>query len=300
MRMEQLKYLVDVAETKSMTKTAERLFVTPQAVSKNIKQLEMELDTVFLVRTSMGAELTHVGAAVVALARDMLEKELQMKQMIAADKKRTHYQQSFTIRICSTSAIANMLLPGIIAKFVQMGIHIVPRIYMVDTLQELLDHAEQGLCDLALATYNEEALFNRFAPYQYSLDMDLLAQDELVVVMNRESAAGREVLSVHDFMAHLCSMFCMMPVDNMMQRAESTHVMRSNDADFHRAMLKEADAYVLMPRRAYEHFFSDEAYRAIPMENAKPSLLHAAIYRKDAQEELRAFAKFVRMGMQKE
>ncbi|MBP3624952.1 MAG: LysR family transcriptional regulator, partial [Peptococcaceae bacterium] len=123
MRMEQLKYLVDVAETKSMTKTAERLFVTPQAVSKNIKQLEMELDTVFLVRTSMGAELTHVGAAVVALARDMLEKELQMKQMIAADKKRTHYQQSFTIRICSTSAIANMLLPGIIAKFVQMGIH---------------------------------------------------------------------------------------------------------------------------------------------------------------------------------
>ena len=91
----------------------------------------------------------------------------------------------------------------------------------------------------------------------------------------------------------------MMPVDNMMQQAQNTHVMRSNDADFHRAMLKEADAYVLMPRRAYEHFFNDEIYRAIPLENAKPSLLHAAIYRKDAQEELRAFAKFVRMGMQK-
>lgn len=301
MRMEQLKYLVDVAETKSMTKTAERLFVTPQAVSKNIKQLEMELDTVFLVRTSMGVELTHVGAAVVALARDMLEKEFQMKQMIAADKKRTHYQQSFTIRICSTSAIANMLLPGIIAKFVQMGIHIIPRIYMVDTLQELLDHAEQGLCDLALATYNEEALFNRFAPYQYTLDMDLLAQDELVVVMNADTEnAKKNVLSGQDFLGHMRTMFSMMPVDNMMQQALNTHVMRSNDADFHRAMLKEADAYVLMPRRAYEHFFSDEAYRAIPMENAKPSLLHAAIYRKDAQEELRAFAKFVRMGMQKE
>ena len=300
MRMEQLKYLVDVAETKSMTKTAERLFVTPQAVSKNIKQLEMELDTTLLVRTSAGVEFTHLGAAIVALARDMLDKELQMRQMITADKHRTQQQQSFFIRICSTSAIANMLLPGIIAKFMKMGIHIVPRIYMVDSLQELLDHTEQGLCDLALVSYNEEALFNRFAPYQYSLDMDLLAQDELIVVMNADTEnAKKDVLSVQDFLGHMCTMFSMMPVDNMMQQALNTHVMRSNDADFHRAMLKEADAYVLMPRRAYEHFFNYGGYRAMTLEHSKPSILHAAIYRKDASEYLRNFAQFVRVGMQK-
>ena len=298
MRMEQLKYLVDVAETKSMTKTAERLFVTPQAVSKNIKQLEMELDTTLLVRTSAGVEFTHLGASIAALARDMLEKELQMRQMIAADKHRAQQQQSFSIRNCSTSAIANMLLLGIIAKFMKMGIHIVPRIYMVDSLQDLLDHTEQGLCDLALVSYNEEALFNRFAPYQYSLDMDLLAQDELVVVMNADTAAQKEMLSIQDFLGHMCTMFSMMPVDNMMQQALNTHVMRSNDADFHRAMLKEADAYVLMPRRTYEHFFNYEGYKALTLENSKPSILHAAIYRKDTQKELHAFAQFVRMGMQ--
>jgi len=92
----------------------------------------------------------------------------------------------------------------------------------------------------------------------------------------------------------------MMPVENMVQQVLNTHVMRSNDADFHRAMLKEADAYVLMPRRAYEHFFSEAIYQELPLENSRPSILHAAIYRKDAQEELRAFAQFVRMGMQKE
>ena len=298
MRMEQLKYLVDVAETKSMTKTAERLFVTPQAVSKNIKQLEMELDTTLLVRTSAGVEFTHLGASVVALARDMLDKELQMRQMITADKHRTQQQQSFSIRICSTSAIANMLLPGIIAKFMKMGIHIVPRIYMVDSLQELLDHTEQGLCDLALVSYNEEALFNRFAPYQYSLDMDLLAQDELIVVMNADTAAQKDMLSIQDFLGHMCTMFSMMPVENMAQMALNTHVMRSNDADFHRAMLKEADAYVLMPRCAYEHFFNYAGYRAMTLERSKPSILHAAIYRKDASEYLRTFAQFVRVGMQ--
>lgn len=298
MRMEQLQYLVDVAETKSMSKTAERLFVTPQAISKNLKQLELELDEALLVRTSMGVELTRIGASVVALARDMLEKESQMKQLILANKKRMEQTQSFSIKICSTSSIVNMILPAIIAEFMQMGIHIVPRIYMVDTLQELLDHTEQGVCDLGLLTYNEDALFNKFTSYQYSLDMDFLGQDELVVTMKQtEPWAEKGTISRQDFYQHLCSMFCMMPVDNIAQKAMDTHVMCSNDADFHRSMIKEANAYVVMPRRAYQHFFADEQYAAVPMENAQHTILHAAIYRKDAPENLRIFAKYVRNGM---
>ncbi|MBQ7049510.1 MAG: LysR family transcriptional regulator, partial [Firmicutes bacterium] len=42
MRIEQLECLVDIAQTKSMNKTAERMFVSPPAVSKSIKQLERE------------------------------------------------------------------------------------------------------------------------------------------------------------------------------------------------------------------------------------------------------------------
>ena len=60
MRTEQLKYLVDVAETGSMNKTAERLFVSPQAVSKAIKQLEEELG----VDLEINDQITTVGELV--------------------------------------------------------------------------------------------------------------------------------------------------------------------------------------------------------------------------------------------
>ena len=40
MRLDQLKYLVDIAQTGSITSTSQRFFVTQQAVSKSIKQLE--------------------------------------------------------------------------------------------------------------------------------------------------------------------------------------------------------------------------------------------------------------------
>ena len=299
MRTEQLKYLVDVAETKSMSKTAERLFVSPQAVSKAIKQLEAELDAELLVRTSTGVMLTHLGETVVERAKNMLNEELLMNQAVAKSKHRVQADNTFSVRICSTSAITNIVLPDIIAKFSYVNINIIPRIYMVNTVQELFEHVEQGICDLGLLTYNEEELFRKFVQYQHNLDMDFLAQDELVVVMDQHMyQIGKDMLSVEDWHSHFCSMFSMTPVDDIAQDARANHVMCSNDADFHRAMIKKADAYVIMPKLAYRHFFSGKSYVAMPMERAKVSLLHAAVYRKDVQEELKRFASLVRLGLQ--
>ena len=190
-------------------------------------------------------------------------------------------------------------MPEILAQFAQAGIKIVPRIYLVDSLQDVLNHVEQGICDLGLVTYNEEALFRKFVPYQYSLDMDLLAQDELVVVMAKENyPADQESLALQDFLDQFCTMFSTMPVESAVQSALDTQVTRSNNADFHRAMIKKAGAYVLMPKRAYEYFFGDEEYAAMPLSNSKTSLLHAAIYRKNAGEWLLGFAAMIRAAMQ--
>ena len=116
MRMEQLKYLVDIAETKSMSKTAERLFVSPQAVSKGIRQLEEELDVTLLVRTSTGAELTRIGEMVVVVAKEILKNEAQLNHVIAANKQYVQEENTVTVRVCSTSAIINIVLPDIMLQ----------------------------------------------------------------------------------------------------------------------------------------------------------------------------------------
>ncbi len=299
MRTEQLKYLVDVAETKSMSKTAERLFVSPQAVSKAIKQLESELDVELMVRTSIGIVLTKTGETITELAKNILKAEDQMHQVVAKSKQRTYQDNRFFIRICSTSAIINMVLPEIISKFAHININIVPRIYMVDSIQDVLEQVESGKCDLGLLTYNEEELFRKFVLYQHALDMDLLARDEQVVVMDQHLYhTGQETVSEEVFRTHFCTMFCMMPIDENSHYTTEVHVTRSNDADFHRAMIKKADAYVLMPRLAYQYFFSGKSYIALPLAGERPAMLHAAVYRKDAVEELRHFAALIRVGLQ--
>lgn len=298
MRMEQLKYLVDIAETKSMSKTAEHMFVSPQAISKAIKQLENELDTELLVRTSTGVALTKVGAEIVSLAENMLKEEQQMNQIVARSKHRVHEDNSFPIRICSISAIANVVLPDIIARFAYVNINIIPRIYMVDSVEAVFEDLERGLCDLGLVTYNEEALFRKFAPYQDRLDMNFLAQDEQVVVMDYHMYHGQDTLTPTDLHGHFCSVFGIIPVEEYLPGSDMRHVMRSNDADFHRAMIKKAGAYVIMPRLAYQHFFSGKSYIAVPLDAERPPMLHAAVYRKEAPEELRRFAAMIRVELQ--
>ena len=82
MRLEQLKCLVDIAQTGSITGTAQRMYATQQAVSKSIKQLEKELGVDILVRTNAGVRLTPMGEKVLKFAQLVLDEEAYLRQEI--------------------------------------------------------------------------------------------------------------------------------------------------------------------------------------------------------------------------
>lgn len=52
MRTEQLQYLMDILKTGSINKTAQHFFISQQAVSNSLKQLENELGCTLLNRTA--------------------------------------------------------------------------------------------------------------------------------------------------------------------------------------------------------------------------------------------------------
>lgn len=77
--MEQLKCLVDIAQTGSLTSTAQRLYMTQPAVSQRIKQLEQDLGVDLLIRTKAGTQLTTAGEKIVKYAEQILKIEQEMK-----------------------------------------------------------------------------------------------------------------------------------------------------------------------------------------------------------------------------
>ena len=73
MDLHQLRIFVIVAEEQSLTKGAQRLYMTPPTASAHIKALEDELGVQLFVRTPKGMELTDKGALLKAQAEYTLQ-----------------------------------------------------------------------------------------------------------------------------------------------------------------------------------------------------------------------------------
>ncbi|MFB6933099.1 LysR family transcriptional regulator [Streptomyces chartreusis] len=72
MDLQQMRYVVAVAETRNFTRAAERCFVVQSSLSHRIAGLERELGVKLFARSSRRVELTSAGLAFVAAARECL------------------------------------------------------------------------------------------------------------------------------------------------------------------------------------------------------------------------------------
>src|SRR3954451_15610250 len=72
MNLQQLRYVVAVAEHRTMTAAAQRLHVSQPALSRAVRELEQELETVLFERTGRNVTLAANAEPVVTAARRVL------------------------------------------------------------------------------------------------------------------------------------------------------------------------------------------------------------------------------------
>lgn len=292
MRMEQLRCLVDIAQTGSLTSTAQRLYMTQPAVSQRIKQLEQDLGVALLVRTKAGTELTPAGERMVNYAKQILAIEQEMK--VVCEQSVLEPEQSIEIRICSTSAVTDIVLPDIIAKLGAQKRKLSIKIQQANSLQELIQQVEDKQCNFGMITYNEEKLRDILKTHE-DLQLATLALDELVVVTDRKYIKEQnDSFSLEQFMNPITTLYNMIAIDEIREMTMQKNVMVSNNADFHRRMIEKAGAMVAMPGLAYQYFFNAKRYVGLPLENMKVPLIHGAIYRSDIDEQAQSLIAMIR------
>ncbi len=84
MNLQELRYLVAVAEHRHFGRAAESCNVSQPTLSSQIRKLEDELGVTLLERTNKRVELTPVGAQVLEHARDALAEAAQMETVARA------------------------------------------------------------------------------------------------------------------------------------------------------------------------------------------------------------------------
>lgn len=88
MTLQQLKYLVTVAECKNITAAADKLYISQPSLSAAIHSLEKEMNVTAFVRSNKGMTVTKEGEELLSFARNLLEQADIMKERFCSDTNR--------------------------------------------------------------------------------------------------------------------------------------------------------------------------------------------------------------------
>ena len=150
MDLQQLRYVVEVADTASFTRAAERCFVTQSALSHQIAALERELGQRLFVRSSRSVRLSEAGAAFVEHARAALRAAAQAKESAAA----ADGVVVGTLRIGVIPTVTAIDLPAVLVAYSEA--HPLTRVELqVGNSDVLTGRLRRGELDIALLGLRE-------------------------------------------------------------------------------------------------------------------------------------------------
>ena len=112
MNIQQLTYIVEIANCKSISRAAEYLFVSQPALSQQIRNLEKELGYRVFHRTSKGLELTEKGNVFYQKAQEMLKDWNRFKEEVISGTEHKKLKIGLGARVYS-----NRLFPKIARYF---------------------------------------------------------------------------------------------------------------------------------------------------------------------------------------
>ena len=143
--LRQLDAFVTVAEVLSFTAAADRLALTPSAVSQLVVELESSLDFKLFERSTRKVALSAAGKEFYGSAQTVL-KHLRLAEMAATDLRN---RAAGLVRIAAPMVISSAILPPIIRAYTQERPKLVVRIRDA-AVEQLTDMVDSGEVDLAL------------------------------------------------------------------------------------------------------------------------------------------------------
>ncbi len=154
MTLQQLKYLVTVAECKNITEAAEKLFISQPSLSAAIHNLEKEMGITAFVRSNKGVSVTREGEELLSFARNLLEQADIMKDRFCNDKSRT---PKFSVS-CQHYSFAVNAFVDVVNKY---DANIYNFILRETQTGEIIDDVANGNSELGilyLSEHNEDVL----------------------------------------------------------------------------------------------------------------------------------------------
>lgn len=137
-----IRVFLAVADHQSFTAAADALGLAPASVTRIVAQLEQDLGTQLLVRTTRQVGLTGSGAVVAARFRPILDNF----DDVVCDLQRANRPDHGRLRVTAPVSLGLQLLPDMLAGFRLAYPNIAVDVQLTDTLVDVISET----CDLAI------------------------------------------------------------------------------------------------------------------------------------------------------
>jgi len=194
-----LSYILAVAQEKSFSKAAKKLFISQPALSQYVHKLEEEIGTPIFHRT-MPLELTYAGEQYISIVKKILEQEHCWEQILFDIKN----EKAGRISVGAGPLNCAYILPEAAVKFqrlypsVEISVH---EIVEPDLFREV----SKSVCGIALTTL----------PVEDSFRSEIIARDEFVLAIPEAFAPEKKTVRISDFQNHT---FIVLPKNFLMHK----------------------------------------------------------------------------------
>ncbi len=113
MLLSQLEAFVEIARARTVSRAAERLFVTQPALTARLRKLEDDLSTTLFIRTPRGMKLTEAGDAFLPHAVKALESVADGRRVVNAFER----GGAGRLALGAAPAVSTYVLPRILKRF---------------------------------------------------------------------------------------------------------------------------------------------------------------------------------------
>jgi DNA-binding transcriptional LysR family regulator len=185
MELDQLKLFTDLVREQSFTKVAEKNFLTQPAVSLRIRNLEEELGTRLLERTTRKVLVTEEGRILYEYAREILSKAEEVKALLLERQDKI----VGSVRLATVHSIGLHELPAYLKRYISNYPQVVLHIdyHTGDVVHRMV---LDGDVDLGIVAYPEPKPNLVILPF---------LEDELIAICNDEHPwAKRETIRLQE------------------------------------------------------------------------------------------------------
>ncbi len=280
MRLEQLRYFIDVANTGSINFTAKKFFATQQSINAALKRLEEEVGYTLLKRSSSGVCLTKGGQLFLDYAIETVDGYNRTLDLLAQlNQSKKSKDIAANLRIASGSVLCDVAFPKILSSFHGTYPKIDLKVAKLDN-EDIIDAVEREEYDMGFLTANIDYIEEEVAKHE-SLTYKNIMEDQVVVCLKSNSAyAGEKEVDPVNFLRDVkLSYYNMVPSKRIKEYSYNSAMHISDDAEFHKKLIEQDLCVTLMPKFAYEELFKSKRFTCVFIKDTV-KIMHCIIMKK--------------------